>query len=132
MLALFSCFITTSRKARCWNTVTQLYLAQELAQHISVEFRLLNDIVGRVRDGRDRTMSSCTLVQGGYYSRLMEIAEHAASCSGVLLEQLVDASVDSDLPAEVARIKGLLDLFRRSVRLSGELYMAGEPNRVAS
>jgi hypothetical protein len=130
--ALFSCFIPRLRGARCWNTPLQLYLAQEFAQQISVEFRLLNDIGGRVRDERDRTMSSCALVEGGDYSGLMQIAEHAASCSETLLDKLVNASVDAILPDEVARVRGLLDLFRKSVRLSGELYMANEPNRVAS
>jgi hypothetical protein len=130
--ALFSCFIPTSKGARCWNTPMQLYLAQEFAQHISVEFRLLNDIGGRVRDDKDRTMSSCALVEGGDYSGLMEIAEHAASRSETLLDKLVNASADPSSPGEVERLRGLLDLFRKSVRLSGELYMANEPNRVAS
>jgi hypothetical protein len=130
--ALFSCFISASKEARCWSTPLQLYLAQEFAQHISVEFRLLNDIGGRVRDERDRTMSSCAFVRDGDYSGLMEIAGHAASCSQTLLEKLADSSIDSSLPGEVVRVRGLLDLFRRSVRLSGELYMASEANRVAS
>jgi hypothetical protein len=131
--ALFSCFISASKEARCWNTPMQLYLAQEFAQHISVEFRLLNDIGGRLRDERDRTMSSCALVRDGDYTGLMEIAGHAASCSQALLDKLADSSTDSSLPGEaVVRVRGLLDLFRKSVRLSGELYMASEPNRVAS
>jgi hypothetical protein len=129
---LFPCLIPRSREVRCWNTPLQLYLAQEFAQQISVEFRLLNDIGGRVRDEKDRTISSCALVEGGDYSGLMQIAEHAASCSETLLDKLVNASVDAILPDEVARVRGLLDLFRKSVRLSGELYMANEPNRVAS
>ena len=129
---LFSCFIPRSREVRCWNTPMQLYLAQEFAQQISVEFRLLNDIGGRVRDERDRTMSSCALVEGGDYTELIEIAGHSASCSEMLLDKLVNASADASLPGEVARVRGLLDLFRKSVRLSGELYMANEPNRVAS
>jgi hypothetical protein len=85
-----------------------------------------------VRDERDRTMSSCAFVRDGDYSGLMEIAGHAASCSQTLLEKLADSSIDSSLPGEVVRVRGLLDLFRRSVRLSGELYMASEANRVAS
>jgi len=130
--ALFSCFIPTSSAARCWKTPIQLYLAQEFVQHVSVEFRLLNDVGGRLRDERDRTTSSCALVQDGDYTGLMEIAKHAASCSGALLDRVVDGSVNPSLPDEVARVRGLLDLFRKSLRLSGELYIANEPNRVAS
>jgi hypothetical protein len=130
--ALFSCFIAPSREMRCWNTPMQLYLAQEFAQQMSVGFRVLNDVGGRVRDERDRTMSSCALVEGGDYSGLIEIAKHAASCSETLLDKLANASTDASRPDEVARVRGLLDLFRKSVRLSGELYMANEPNRVAS
>jgi hypothetical protein len=111
----------------------QLYLAQEFAQHVSVEFRLLNDIGGRMRDERDRTMSSCAFVRDWDYSGLMEIAGHAASCSQALLDKLEDSLIDSSLLlGEVVRVRGLLDLFRKSVRLSGELYLASEPNRVAT
>jgi hypothetical protein len=131
--ALFSCFISASKEARCWNTPMQLYLAQEFAQHVSVEFRLLNDIGGRMRDERDRTMSSCAFVRDWDYSGLMEIAGHAASCSQALLDKLEDSLIDSSLLlGEVVRVRGLLDLFRKSVRLSGELYLASEPNRVAT
>jgi hypothetical protein len=106
IFAMFSCFIPRSREVQCWNSPMQLYLAQEFAQQISVEFRLLNDVGGRVRDERDRTMSSCALVQGGDYGGLVEIAEHAASCSETLLDKLVNASVDRICRA---RLRGLED-----------------------
>jgi hypothetical protein len=38
--------------------------------------------------------------------------------------QLAGMAVDEQ------RIAALLDMFRMSVRVSGELYMVGEPNRV--
>ena len=130
--ALFSCFIPTSTAAPCWKTPIQLYLAQEFAQHVSVEFRVLNDIGGRARDERDRMMSSCAFVQDGDYTGLWEIAKYAASCSEMLLDKVVAASVDPSSRDERARVWGLLNLFRKSVRLSGELYIANEPNRVGS
>jgi hypothetical protein len=56
----------------------------------------------------------------------MKIADFAAERSAVLLEGLVKRSDDG------RKMRDLLEMFRASVRMSGELYMADEPNRVAS
>lgn len=127
MFAMFSCLVSTeARGESLWKTPSSLYLAQESAQQISVEFRVLNDVGGRVRDRKDGTMSSCTLVEDGEYAELLKIAEHAAERSAVLLEKLVEGADDG------RRMRDLLEMFRGSVRMSGELYMADEPNRGAS
>lgn len=125
MFAMFSCLVSAVEGTSLWKTASELYLAQELAQQISVEFRLLNDIGGRVRDVRDGTMSSCTLVGDGDYSELLKIAEYAAESSVVMIERLAKGSADEQ------NMRDLLGMFRMSVRISGELYMADEPNRVA-
>jgi uncharacterized protein with PIN domain len=127
MFAMFTCLVSAEDGQSPWKSASSLYLAQEFAQQISVEFRLLNDVGGRVRDLRDGTMSSCTLVQDGEYTELLKIADFAAESSAALLERLAGANADDE-----RRTRALLDMFRKSVRLSGELYMANEPNRVAS
>lgn len=126
MFAMFTCLVSAEEGKSPWRTASSLYLAQEFAQQISVEFRLLNDVGGRVRDRRDGTMSSCTLVHDGEYTELLKIADYAAEGSAVLLERLAGTTTDE------RRTRALLEMFRKSVRLSGELYMADEPNRVAS
>lgn len=87
---------------------------------------MLNDVGGRVRDRKDGTMSSCIFVRDGEYAELLKIAEHAAERSDALLEKLVEGAQDGE------RMRDLLEMFRNSVKVSGELYMADEPNRVAS
>jgi hypothetical protein len=131
MFAMFTCLVSADAvdgvvTENLWKTPSSLYLAQEFAQQISVEFRILNDVGGRVRDRRDGTMSSCSLVEEGEYAELLKIAEVAAERSVVLLEKLVEGADDG------RRMRDLLGMFRRSVRMSGELYMVGEPNRGAS
>lgn len=125
MFAMFTCLVSADSiiKESLWKTPSSLYLAQEFAQQISVEFRILNDVGGRVRDRRDGTMSSCTLVQDGEVAELLNIAEVAAERSAVLLEELVRGAEDG------RRMRNLLGMFRGSVKMSGELYMADEPNR---
>lgn len=126
MFAMFTCLVSAVEKESPWRTANELYLAQEFAQQISVEFRLLNDIGGRLRDQRDGTMSSCNLIADGEHTELLKIADHAALSSAALLDKL--AKISSDEP----RTRSLLAMFRKAVRLSGELYMANEPNRTAS
>jgi hypothetical protein len=127
MFAMFSCLISLEEHGESlWKTPTSLYLAQEFAQQISVEFRILNDVGGRVRDRRDGTMSSCMLVEEGEFAELLKIAKLAAERSEVLLDRLVEGAEDG------RRVRDLLGMFRGSVRVSGELYMADEPNRGAS
>jgi uncharacterized protein with PIN domain len=126
MFAMFTCLVSAEEGESPWKSASSLYLAQELAQQISVEFRLLNDVGGRIRDMRDGTMSSCTLVQEEEYSELLKIADHSAESSAVHLDRLARATDDEQ------RTRAVLDMFRKSVRLSGELYMANEPNRIAS
>lgn len=128
MFAMFTCLVSADAvdgvvKESPWKIPSSLYLAQEFAQQISVEFRILNDVGGRVRDRRDGTMSSCTLVQDGEVAELLNIAEVAAERSAVLLEELVRGAEDG------RRMRNLLGMFRGSVKMSGELYMADEPNR---
>ena len=128
MFAMFTCLVSAEDGLSPWKSASSLYLAQEFVQQISVEFRLLNDVGGRVRDMRDGTMSSCTLVPDGEYTELLEIADLAAESSAALLERLAGTSAGDE-----RRTRSLLDMFRKSVRLSGELYMANdEPNRAAS
>lgn len=125
MFAMFTCLVSAEEVGETlWRTTSSLYLAQEFAQQVSVEFRVLNDVGGRVRDRKDGTMSSCTFVQDEEYTELLKIAEFAAERSKVLLEKLVEGIDDG------RRMRDLLEMFRRSVRVSGELYMADEPNRV--
>lgn len=126
MFAMFTCLVSAVEGKTPWKKTSELYLAQEFAQQISVEFRLLNDIGGRVRDQRDGTMSSCNLVAEGEHVELLKIADYAALSSASLLEKLAKMSSDDQ------RTRSLLDMFRKAVRLSGELYMANEPNRIAS
>lgn len=126
MFAMFTCLVSAEEGKSLWKTASSLYLAQEFAQQISVEFRVLNDVGGRARDIRDRTMSSCALVHGGDHTELLKIAECAAERSADLLYQLVQGSADG------LRVRDLLEMFRKSVRISGEICMAGEPNRGAS
>jgi hypothetical protein len=71
-------------------------------------------------------MSSCSLVQKGEYAELLKIAELAPERSPVLLEKLAEGADDE------RRLRDLLGMFRRLVRMLGELYMAGEPNKGAS
>lgn len=125
MFAMFTCLVSADEgiKESLWKTPSSLYLAQEFAQQISVEFRILNDVGGRIRDRRDGTMSSCTLVEDEDDAELLKVAEFAAERSEVLLEKLVEGADDG------RRMRDLLEMFRRSVRMSGELYMADEPNR---
>lgn len=125
MFAMFTCLISAVEEdgKSLWTTASSLYLAQEFAQQISVEFRLLNDVGGRVRDERDGTMSSCNLVADHEYTELLRIAEYAAESSAMLLDRLARATDDEQ------RTRALLEMFRSSVRVSGELYMVGEPNR---
>jgi hypothetical protein len=131
MFAMFTCLVSADKvddvvTESLWKTPSSLYLAQEFAQQISVEFRVLNDVGGRVRDRRDGTMSSCTLVGSEEYAELLKIAELAAERSAVLLERLVEGAEDG------RRMRDLLEMFQLSVKMSGELYMADEPNRGAS
>jgi hypothetical protein len=126
--AMFTCLVSADEvvKENLWGTPNSPYIAQEFAQQISVEFRVLNDVGGRVRDRRDGTMSSCSLVQKGEYAELLKIAELAPERSPVLLEKLAEGADDE------RRLRDLLGMFRRLVRMLGELYMAGEPNKGAS
>jgi uncharacterized protein with PIN domain len=124
MFAMFSCLISAVDGASLWKTASELFLAQEFAQQISVEFRVLNDVGGRVRDERDGVVSCCSLVDKGGEEELLKIAEYAAGSSARIMGQLAGMAVDEQ------RIAALLDMFRMSVRVSGELYMVGEPNRV--
>ena len=71
-------------------------------------------------------MSSCMLVEEGEFAELLKIAELAAERSAVLLERLVEGAEDG------RRMRDLLEMFQLSVKMSGELYMADEPNRGAS
>jgi hypothetical protein len=84
----------------------------------------LNDVGGRVRDERDGVVSCCSMVEKGGEEELLKIAEYAAASSARILGQLAGMAVDEQ------RVGALLDMFRKSVRVSGELYMVGEPNRV--
>ena len=127
MFAMYSCLVSAVEGGESlWQTASSLYTAQEFAQQISVEFRILNDVGGRVRDERDGTMSSCALVRDGEFTELLKIAERAAERSAELLYELVQGSADG------RRMRDLLEMFRRSVRVSGEICMAGEPNRGVS
>ena len=126
MFAMFTCLVSAGEGESLWKTASSLYLAQEFAQQISVEFRVLNDVGGRARDLRDLTMSSCALVQGGEHTELLKIAGSAADRSAMLLDALVQGSDDG------RQMRDWLEMFRRSVRVSGEICMAGEPNRGAS
>lgn len=129
MFAMFKCLVSAEEGGESlWKMASSLYMAQEFAQQISVEFRVLNDVGGRVRDLRDGTMSSCTLVSEGECTELLKIAESAAERSAMLLCELVQGS-DAD---DGRKMRDLLEMFRRSVRVSGEICMAGEPNRGAS
>lgn len=128
MFAMFTCLVSTEEGGESlWKTASSLYLAQEFAQQISVEFRVLNDVGGRVRDLRDGTMSSCALVRDGEHSELLKIAESAAERSAMLLDALVPRADDDG-----RKMRDWLEMFRRSVRVSGEICMAGEPNRDTS
>lgn len=124
MFAMFSCLISAVEGASLWKTASELFLAQDFAQQISVEFRVLNDVGGRVRDESDGTVSCCSLVDKGEEEELLKIAEFAAESSARIMRQLAGMAVDEQ------RVAALLDMFRLSVRVSGELYMVGEPNRV--
>jgi uncharacterized protein with PIN domain len=124
MFAMFSCLISAVEGASLWKTASQLFLAQEFAQQISLDFRVLNDVGGRVRDESDGTVSCCSLVEKGEEEELLRIAEFAAGSSARIMGQLAGMAVDEQ------RVAALLDMFRLSVRVSGELYMVGEPNRV--
>lgn len=131
MFAMFSCLISSDTRSPCWATPLETYLAQDFAQQLSVEFRLLNDIGGRERDEKDGTMSSCLLVDGGETASLEEIAKYARDCSQVLLDR-IEETLARRLGAQGAgKRRLLLEMYRRTVRLSGELYMADEPNRIA-
>jgi uncharacterized protein with PIN domain len=125
MFAMFTCLISAVEGASLWKTASELFLAQEFAQQISVEFRVLNDVGGRVRDERDGVVSCCSMVEKGGEEELLKIAEYAAASSARILGQLAGMAVDEQ------RVGALLDMFRKSVRVSGELYMVGEPNRVS-
>lgn len=127
MFAMFTCLVSPEEGGESlWKTAGSLYLAQEFAQQISVEFRVLNDVGGRVRDSRDGTMSSCTLVRDGECAELLKIAESAAERSAMLLDELVQGAGDG------RKMRDCVEMFRRSVRVSGEICMAGEPNRGVS
>ena len=71
-------------------------------------------------------MSSCTLVRDGECAELLKIAESAAERSAMLLDELVQGAGDG------RKMRDCLEMFRRSVRVSGEICMAGEPNRGVS
>jgi hypothetical protein len=124
MFAMYSCLVSAVDGTSLWKTASELFLAQEFAQQISVEFRVLNDVGGRVRDESDGTVSCCSLVEKGEEEELLRIAEFAAESSARIMGQLAEMAVDEQ------RVGALLDMFRLSVRVSGELYMVGEPNRV--
>ncbi|GAB7328383.1 hypothetical protein MBLNU13_g00365t2 [Cladosporium sp. NU13] len=48
MFAMFTCLVSAEDGGESlWKTASSLYLAQEFAQQISVEFRVLNDVGGR-------------------------------------------------------------------------------------
>ena len=139
MFAMFTCLISPEEGGESlWKTAGSLYLAQEFAQQISVEFRVLNDVGGRIRDFRDGTMSSCTLVRDEECAELLNIAENeecaellniaesAAERSAMLLDDLVQGAGDG------RKMRDCLEMYRRSVRVSGEVCMAGEPNRGVS
>jgi len=133
MFAMFSCLVSAEEgNGTFWRSASSLYLAQEFAQQISVEFRVLNDVGGRVRDRREGTMSCCSLVQDEGFEELLTIAENAAERSAVLLERLVRGADIDDGDGEGRKMRDLLEMFRGCVRVSGELYMADEPNRGAS
>jgi hypothetical protein len=92
MFAISTCLVSTDKvdevvKESLWKTPSSLYLAQEFAEQISVEFRILNDVGGRVRDQRYGTMSSSALVEDGEYIELLKIAERAAERSQVLRDR---------------------------------------------
>ena len=129
MFAMFTCLVSAKEEGggSLWKTPSSLYLAQEFAQQISVEFRILNDVGGRVRDQRDGTMGSCALVRDEKCTELLKIAESAAERSAMLLDELVQRAGDDG-----RKMRDWLEMFRRSVGVSGEICMAGEPNRGAS
>jgi hypothetical protein len=137
MFAMFACLVSAEGKVKgegesLWRSASELYTAQEFAQQISVEFRILNDVGGRVRDRREGTMSCCALVEDedGGIEELLAIAEGAKERSAVLLEGLVRLAEDGvDGGGEGRRMRELLEMFRGCVRVSGEIYMVDEPNR---
>jgi hypothetical protein len=128
MFAMFTCLVSAEEggEESLWKTASSLYSAQEFAQQISVEFRVLNDVGGRVRDLRDGTISSCALVRDGECTELLKIAESAAERSAMLLDELVQGADDG------RKMRDRLEMFRRSVRVSGQICMAGGPNRGTS
>lgn len=128
MFAMFSCLVSAvdgKGKEALWKTASESFLAQEFAQLVSVEFRILNDIGGRARDEREGVMSCCSLVGEGEEGELLKIAEFAAESSKVVMEKLVGCVGDGWRE----RARDLLEMYRLSVRISGELYLADEPNR---
>lgn len=130
MFAGFSCMIAASRNQQiCWPTALEMYLAQKFAQHVSVEFRLLNDVGGRVRDAREGTASCCSLVRVGEHAELGKIAAYEALCSERLILKLSEAPDAHGLSDEGSVTRRLLEFWRMTVRLSGELYMANDPTR---
>lgn len=130
MFAGFSCMISASRDQEIrWPSAREMYMAQQFAQHVSVEFRLLNDIGGRVRDEREGTASSCSLVRAGEFGELEEIAAYEAECSQNLIRRMSEASAARDRADEASQTRRLLEFWRKTVRLSGELYMADDPTR---
>jgi hypothetical protein len=131
LFAAFACTISATKRAPCWISSTEFYLAQDFAQHVSVELRLFNDIGGRVRDEREGTTSSCTLLHGQSLRELEEIAEHATACSISLLKHLEQASAKLGRSEEAKEMYQLMECWRKAVRFSGELYMANDPTRVS-
>ena len=90
MFAMFSCLVSAEEGGEAlWKTASSLYLAQGFAQQISVEFRVLNDVGGRVRDASDGRMSSCALVRDGEHTALLRIAESAAERFAMLLYEFL-------------------------------------------
>lgn len=110
MFAGFSCMIAASRNQQiCWPTALEMYLAQKFAQHVSVEFRLLNDVGGRVRDAREGTASCCSLVRVGEHAELGKIAAYEALCSERLILKLSEAPDAHGLSDEGSVTRRLLE-----------------------
>ncbi|KAM0715187.1 hypothetical protein Q7P37_009652 [Cladosporium fusiforme] len=131
MFAGFSCMISASRdQGRSWPSDLEMYFAQQFAQHVSVEFRLLNDIGGRVRDERKGTVSSCSLIRCGDYAELETIAAYEGECSQNLIQKISEIPASERQLGETNETRRLLEFWRMTVRLSGELYMANDPTRV--
>jgi hypothetical protein len=128
--AFLACLVSAKRRVPCWQGTEQQYLAQTFAQHISAGWRIWNDIGGQLRDKEEGAFTSCNFVETSDLESLTNIAKFEADCTMFAQQRFFELiSCDQRVLSEKLEDWCCLEFFRTAVKLSGEIYTAGDPTR---